>query len=629
MASRERRQFGLWDSPIQAHHLTGAVRFRDVAWDSDGHTLVWLEGRGADNVIVGQTQSDEAPRDLTTGIPVRAQVGYGGGEFAVSRGQLYFVAASGRIYTQALVGGKPRPITPAFGKPASPTVSPNSRWLAYVHHGDGDDRLAIVDTEGTYWPQSLASGADFYMQPAWHPRGHDLAWIEWDHPQMPWDGSRLVLGKLRLSAHGLPSLRESTVLAGDVDTSVSQPTFSPDGRLLAYLSDQRGWSNLWIHYLESGQGRCLMEDNFDIATPAWVQGMRFYSFSSDSRQIYFARTQEGSRRLHCCTVESGEVTPVAELSAFTAVEQIAACSRGNGLACIGSSSRRSARVLSRRRGRILTHARSTGEMVDPEALSGPGAVTWKAEDGTVIHGLYYPPANPAFDGPGRPPLIVDVHGGPTGNAGAGYDAEIQYFATRGYAILSVDYRGSTGYGRRYMESLKGNWGVFDVEDAIGGARHLVDAGLVDPDRLVIMGGSAGGYTVLRALAAEPGFFKAGVCSYGISNLFSLAAETHKFEARYMDSLLGPLPEAAATYRERSPLFAADRLRDPIAIFQGTDDEVVPRDQSDAIVESLRQRHVPHVYHVFEGEGHGWRKPETVEAYVQAVESFLKEHVLFA
>jgi len=629
MASRELRQFGLWESPLQPRHLTGAVRFRGLAWDSDGRTLVWLEGRGADNVIVCQPQADEAPRDLTTGIPVRAQVGYGGGEFTVARGQLYFVEASGRLYTQALAGGASRPITPAFGKPASPTVSPDGRWLVYVHHGDGDDRLAIVDTDGRHWPRSLASGADFYMQPAWHPRGRELAWIEWDHPQMPWDGSRLVLGRIRSSAHGLPSLRETTVLAGGADTSVSQPAFSPDGRLLAFLSDQRGWSNLWLHDLETGQCRCLVEEDDDIGAPAWVQGMRFFGFGDGGRRIYFARTRGGSRRLHSCAVADGEVSPVAELSALSSVEQLSVRPRGKGVACIGSSSQQSARILSLRRNRVFTHARSTGETVDPEALSVPGPVTWEAANGTAVHGLYYPPSSPAYEGSGRPPLIVDVHGGPTSHAGAGFDAQIQYFATRGYAVLAVNYRGSSGYGRRYMESLRGNWGLYDVEDAIGGARHLVEAGLVDPRRLVIMGGSAGGYTVLRALSTEPGFFRAGVCSYGISNLFALAADTHKFEARYLDSLLGPLPEAADLYRQRSPLFGADQLCDPVAIFQGADDEVVPRAQSDAIVESLRRRHVPHVYRVFEGEGHGWRKPETIEAFVRTVESFLKEHVLFA
>jgi dipeptidyl aminopeptidase/acylaminoacyl peptidase len=222
-----------------------------------------------------------------------------------------------------------------------------------------------------------------------------------------------------------------------------------------------------------------------------------------------------------------------------------------------------------------------------------------------------------------------VHGGPTSQVRAAFSADVQFFATRGYVVLDVNYRGSTGYGRAYMEALRGQWGVHDVDDAISGARYLIEQKLADPGKLVILGSSAGGFTVLRALTVQPRFFKAGVCLYGVSNLFTLAADTHKFEQRYLDSLLGPLPEAAAIYRERSPVFQADKIVDPLVIFQGETDEVVPRAQSDAIVESLRRRGVPHQYHVYPSEGHGWRKAETVEAYYTAVEKFLKLFVLFA
>jgi len=205
----------------------------------------------------------------------------------------------------------------------------------------------------------------------------------------------------------------------------------------------------------------------------------------------------------------------------------------------------------------------------------------------------------------------------------------QYFASRGYAVLQVNYRGSSGYGRAYRNALRGNWGILDVEDAISGARHLASRGLVDAQKMVIMGGSAGGYTVLRALATALGTFKAGICLYGVTNLFTLAADTHKFEQRYLDSIVGPLPETAERYRERSPIFQADRIRDPAAIFQGEEDQVVPRDQAETIVQALRANRVPHEYHLYPGEGHGWRKAETIEAFHQAVDKFLKQYVLFA
>lgn len=629
MSPKQQRPYGLWDSPVEPAHLSAAIRFRDVAWDSDGRTLVWLEGRGADNVIVCQSRPDEAPRDLTTGYRVRAQVGYGGGEFTVARGRLYFAEASGRLYARDLAGGEPRALTPAFGSPASPTVSADGRWVAYVHTYEGEDRLALVDSAGSQWPQVLASGADFYMQPAWHPRGRWLAWVEWDHPQMPWDGTRLQLARLRRPGDGAPRVAEVVTVAGSVDTAAGQPTFSPDGRSLAYLSDEGGWSQLWLHDLESGARRCLCTDEVDVGLPAWVQGVRVFTFSADSRQIFFSRTEGGPRRVYALEVGDGGPQAVSELAHLSHADQIAAAPRGSGLAFVGGSSQCPPRVMSLRRGRLFVHARSTGESLAPDTLSAPRAVSWSAADGNTVQGLYYAPMSAAFEAEGAPPLLVDIHGGPTGQVRASFDAEVQYFTTRGYAVLAVNYRGSTGCGRRYMEALRGNWGIYDVEDAVGGARHLVEIGLADASRLIIAGGSAGGYTVLRALTVHPGFFRAGLCSYGISNLLALASGTHKFEARYLDTMLGPLPRAAEAYRERSPLFAADRLVDPVAIFQGADDEVVPRAQSDALVESLRRRGVPHLYMIFEGEGHGWRRPETIDAYIRAVEAFLKEHVLFA
>ena len=625
----EIRQFGLWDSPLEPRDLARSKSFKDVAWDTDGRSLVWLEGRGADGVLVCQ-RDDQATRDLNPTLSVRARVGYGGGDFAVAGGHLFFAEqSSGRLYRQPLDAGPARPLTPAFGQAASPVVSRDGRWLVYVHTCEEIDRLAIVDIEGSFWPQRLVEGADFYMQPAWHPDGRRLVWIEWDQPQMPWDGTRLVMGTLRLGKKDLPRIESTTILAGDVDTAVFQPAFSPNGRFLAYVSDQRGWSDLYLYDLNSGATSCLTGDQTDVGTPAWVQGLRVFTFSADSRRIYFTRSEGGFRRAYCCTLANGEIAPVEELAEYTFIEQLAAAPKGQSLACIASSSQIPARIVSLDRKRPRVRARSSSESIRSTELTRPEALSWPAESGLRIHGLYYSPASSRFKGRGRPPLIVTVHGGPTSQADASYSGRNQFFATRGYALLDLNYRGSTGYGRKYMEALRSNWGICDVEDAISGAQHLIDAGLADPDRLVIMGGSAGGYTVLRTLTAKPGFFRAGICLYGISNLFTLAADTHKFEARYLDSLLGALPEASDVYRERSPIFAADRLRDPVAIFQGSDDQVVPPEQAEEIVASLRRRSVPHAYHLYEGEGHGWRKPETIEAFYQAVENFLKQHVLFA
>lgn len=627
MSDRQERPFGLWTSDLDPVALSQAKRLRDVAWDSDGQTLVWLEGRGAHGALVCQ-RGTSAPRDLNGDLSVRAQVGYGGGDFAVSAGHVYFVEDGGRIYRQPLAAGPAQAITPPFGHAAAPTPSPNGRHLIYVHSVDGVDRLVAVDGQGVRWPQIFAQGADFYMQPCWHPKGRMLAWIEWDHPQMPWDGSRLIVAHVGFRADGQPFAKEQCSVAGGSDESVAQPCFSPDGRHLVYASDCNGWSQLWCRDLATGQDRCLSAEPFDVATPAWVQGLRSYGFSADGA-LFFVRSERGGRRIYRMCMDSGAIAPVDAMAAYDHVEQLALAPRGRALACIASGPATPARIVVCSTDKVHVRARSSSESLPPEELSRPESISWKTADGSAVYGLYYPPASQRFVGRGQPPLVVNVHGGPTSFIEMGFEARAQYFATRGWAFLDLDYRGSTGHGRSYMEALRGNWGVSDVEDALSGAQHLCDEGLADAQRLVLCGGSAGGYTVLRTLAVHPGFFRAGLCLYGISNLFSLAADTHKFEARYLDSLLGPLPEAASVYRERSPIFCADAMRDPIALFQGSEDRVVPPTQAEEIVASLRRRGVPHAYHLYEGEGHGWRRPETIERFYRDVDAFLRAHVLFA
>ncbi len=622
--------FGLWPSPLAPADLAATRRLRDVAWDTDGQTLVWLENRGTDGVLVAQRGHD-APRDLNAARPARAQVGYGGGDFTVSHGRAYWVDASdGRLCVQSLDHGRPAPLTPAFGKAAAPAVSPDGRWLVYVHSAEDADSLAIVDAAGRQWPQKLAGGAGFYMQPVWHPRGRRLAWIEWDPPCMPWDGARLMLADLSFPAGGgLPRVRHLQQVAGDRDAAVFQPAFTPDGRGLVFAADDGDWSRLHLLELDNGHRRCLTPGPHDVGLPAWLQGMRVFALAPAGDRLYFTRAEGGARRLFTCGLADGRVDPVAPLAGYSWVEQPAAAPRGTALAAIASAFDTPPQVVTLARGRVRVRARASGVTPAPGRLAQPQALSWPAADGTLVHGLYYPPTHAGGPAAGRAPLIVAVHGGPTAQAGTGYDAGTQFFATRGYAVLQVNHRGSSGYGSAYVRALRGNWGVADVEDAVSGARYLVDKGRADAGRLVIMGGSAGGYTVLRALTVHPGLFRAGVCLYGICDLFALARETHRFEAHYLDALIGPLPAASGLYRARSPLFAADRLQDPIAIFQGSDDRVVPPSQAEQIVASLRARHVPHEYHVFSGEGHGWRQPATVEAFYLAVERFLRRYVLFA
>ncbi len=620
--------YGLWPSPISPQSLAQGLRLSALAWDHATSTLLWLEGRSDRGVLVAATPG-EAPRDLTTDLSVRARVGYGGGDIAAAQGYAYFISG-GRIYRRPLAAGTARPLTPAFGEAASPEISPDGRWLLYVHSYEGMDGLAIVDTEGSLWPQKLAYGDDFYMQPTWHRDGQHIAWVSWNHPQMPWDGTTLSLATLDTTGSGTPRIIEQTAIAGGRETAIFQPSFSPDGRYLAYVSDASGWDNLYLYDLHTHTHRPLVVDTAELGVPAWAQGMRTYAWSADNATIHYIRSELASAQLWAVQVASGACARLPGLEGYASFSQIASSPQGY-LAVLASGPRVPERLLiyDPAAGMARVAARSASESVPAELLSKPQALTWESGEGDEVYGLYYPPSNGPYRSTGLPPLIVMAHGGPTGQLSARHSAGNQFFTTRGYAVLDVNYRGSSGYGRDYRNKLREQWGCYDMEDVVSGARFLAAQGLVDAGKMVIMGGSAGGYTVLQSLIHYPGTFKAGICMYGVTNLFTLASDTHKLEQRYLDSLIGPLPDAGARYRERSPIFFAESISDPIAIFQGQEDRVVPMEQAESIVAALRRRGVPHEYHLYPGEGHGWRKSETIAAFYETVLRFLKQYVLFA
>jgi len=626
------RQYGLWDSPITPVSLARGLRFSDVTWD-EGGALVWLEGRSDRNVLVVQPPDGNAPRDLNDTYSARARVGYGGGDFCMGGGNVYFVEAeSKRIYRQPVTSGTPTPITPAFGATAAPTLSPDGKWLLFINSYEDQDVLALVDTDGKFWPQKVASGADFYMQPAWHPDGLRIAWIEWNHPNMPWDGTTLRMAEMSFPTDQTPVVKNVTTIAGDENTSIYQPEFSPDGRFLAYVSDDSGWWQLYLYDLENGKHRQITHELAEHGSPAWIQGLHNYGFDPQGKHIYFLRNKDAQVSLWSYEIEHGTEERLNLDIEYTYMAQISVSN--HGIALIASAGREPTRVIvvqptaSSHAAQTRIVRRSVAEEIPAIAYSDPHSISWEGMDGGTAHGIYYPPQSDRFEGIGLAPLVVKIHGGPTSQRYVQFDASNQYFATRGYAVLEVNYRGSTGYGREYRNKLRQNWGIYDVQDAVSGAQHLINQGLVDGSKVVIMGGSAGGFTVVKALEDHPGFFKAGINLFGVTNQFTLAADTHKFEQHYTDTLLGPLPEASSLYRERSPIFFADKIQDPIAVFQGEDDVVVPHAQSDELVESLRRRGIPHIYHLYAGEGHGFRKEKTIEHMYTEIEKFLRQYVIY-
>ena len=615
------RAYGLWESKITPDLIAAAIRLSDVQWDSDGRTLIWREERAGQGVLLAQP-AGEAPYGLTCEHNVRGGVFYGGGEFNVRNGLVVYAAKDGRLYRRTLSAGFPQPITPEFGSAAAPQISSDNQWVAFVHTYEGTDVLAVVDAEGKRWPDKLTVGADFYMQPAWQPDGGAIAWVEWDHPNMPWDGTRLMYAVLEGSP---PRIRVAQQLAGDADTPILQPAFSPEGRYLSYIQNQGEWDQLMLRDLQTGTLSVLVEDAA-LLKPAWVQGVVVQAWAPTSDRIIFLQSRAGVSVLNQVDVATGEITPL-DLRPYTVLSQPVVNAEG-AVAMITSAPTVSPRVISKRGEKVTIHQRSTSEVIPAEELPTPYEIQWTSSDGAAVYGIYSPPTSSRFIAEGLPPAIVLIHGGPTSAVMVGFDLEAAFFTSRGYGFLSVNYRGSTGYGRAYREALRGQWGKLDVIDAAGAAQVLIDQGLANPGMLAIKGSSAGGYTVLNTLIRFPGLFKAGICAYGVSNLFTLAMDTHKFEERYTDSLVGPLPEAAEKYRAWSPEFHARAIKDPVAIFQGDEDKVVPPGQAEAIVKALKASGVPHEYHLYLGEGHGFRQAETRRAYYHAMERFLMQYVVF-
>jgi dipeptidyl aminopeptidase/acylaminoacyl peptidase len=589
-------------------------RLLDVQW-ADRNTLVWLEGRSDRTVLVAASLSRGWHRDLTRSWKVAARVGYGGGEFTATEDSVFFVEGP-RLYRQLLSGGPPVKLAELDAPISSPAVSPDGSLVAVVAGGEDRDRLLVLPSTGGS-ATVVRQGPDFLMQPCWHPDSRRLAWIEWDHPHMPWDESRTAWAKLdtgtALRAVRIAGLRSPGVAS-------FQPTFSPDGRWLAVVTDVSGWFNLSLYDLRDGTLRYRLEEEAEHAGPAWVHGLRTYGWASGG-SLVLTRHSSAHTTLRRWEPETGTLHEINGLEGWTDLRQPAVSAEGDGLAMVASHPLHSHRLLVRHRGLWTTPVVSVPQVFQPDLEAGSPVQHLTLGTGVqTCYGLFQRPHQAG----GPWPLVVRLHGGPTSQYLAEYDDEVCRFLQRGYAVLSLNYRGSFGYGRRYRDQLRGGWGDLEVEDVLTAVEDLIRLGWADPDRVVLVGGSAGGMTVLLALARYPGRFQAGICRYPVVDPEKLDAETHRFESRYLEGLLGPYAEHRDRYRARSPLQQAGRIRDPVAIFHGDADQVVPLAPVERFASELQRQGVFCRLHVFRGEGHGWRRWETVQEYWERADAFLRE-----
>ena len=609
--------YGSWKSPITAEAVAaGEVGLEQIRLD--GGDVYWIERRsneGGRKVIVRRSADGQLADVTPVGFNARTRVHeYGGGDYVVSGGTIIFSNFLDQRFYLQRPGSHPRPLTPAAELRYADGVIDRGRNLLFCvredhrGHGDAINTLVRIDLTTENAGKILISGNNFYSSPRLSPDNSRLAWLTWNHPNMPWDGTELWLGKLTVDG----SIDEPVRVAGSMNESIFQPEWSPDGGLY-FISDRSGWWNIYRWRNKTVEPLCLKDAEF--GQPQWVFSSALYGFASEGRIIC---SYASNGRDHLATLDTTTKALDDIECPFTAISQVRVA--GDRVVFIGASSTEPTSIVSlhlvTRKLEVLRKSREAG--VDGGYLANPRAIEFPTEGGLTAYGYFYPPWNQDYTAPAneQPPLIVMSHGGPTSASSSSLKYAVQYWTSRGIAVLDVNYGGSSGYGREYRERLKGRWGIVDVDDCVNGARYLVGRGDVDSNRLAIRGGSAGGYTTLCALTFRD-TFRAGASHYGVSDLEALAKDTHKFESRYLDSLIGPYPQRRDLYIERSPIHFTDRLNCPMILFQGLEDKVVPPNQAEKMVEAVRAKGLPVAYLTFEGEQHGFRKAENIKRVLEA------------
>ena len=590
---KTRAPYGSWRSPISVEQLAGAGEpfFGYAIVDFGPEGLLWVEQRNAEGGRAALVRDGVELTPKTFNARTRVHE-YGGGAVWCGGGAIFASRFDdGRVYR--VENGEVSPVTPEPPEPnalryADGVVSDGRVTCVRESHGDSvvNDLVAFPVDGGT--PEVVASGRDFYSSPRWSADGSRLAYLAWDHPLLPFLGCELWV--------------DGEHVAGGADEAVFQPTWGPDGALY-WVSDRDGWWNLYR------DGEQLTQLEAELGCPHWIFGLRTYDFLADGR-IACTVIDRAVHSYALLDPQSGELEPL-DLPFTASMPYVTG--HGTRFAILAATPTESGgiHVVDADTSTYETVARTWTHELDPASVSVGRPIEFES-NGRRAHAFYYPPANADFEAPDGelPPLRVSIHGGPTAQTMLAFFLPVQFLTSRGWGVVDVNYGGSTGFGRAYRELLHDEWGVVDLEDCIAAARHLAETGEVDPKRMSIAGGSAGGYTTLLALA-QSDVFAAGTSAFGVTDLVTFTDVTHKFEERYMDWLLGPLPDALDVYRERSPITHADSIRSPVMITQGLDDKVVPPSRAEQIVEALERNDVPYLYVPLEGEGHGFRRRESL------------------
>lgn len=597
----------------------------------EGGTVFYVRMADGRRTIVRQSLASGLAQVVATEPAPAGTVGYGGGVFAVHRDSLVYAGKDCRLWAIDLSSGQQWAVTPAFEGLASPSISPDGRFVAFVVELDRHADVLLADLRGSSLPVKLSDSPAFANHPSFSPDGSRVVWQEWGEYDMPWDQAWLRVARLArptpgaTAAHELLPVSVSTLKQDRV--SHSSPQFSPDGKRLAYTSDESGWRSLWVADADAQGGARIDAGEGEIGFPDWIQRRVSVRWSPTGNCLYALRRRDSQDSL--LRVAWPEMSVDALPTGFTTLDDLSMGSdeRGNDRWAYAASTPAAPHaIVVRSDGHEVSIATFGVGLIDPESLSVPDRLSWATSNGETTHGLLYPAVGPeARSGPR--PLMVMIHGGPTSEVSNGWNAQAQYFATRGWHYLCVNHRGGTGRGRAYQDKLNGRWGVVDVEDARSGAEHLVERGLADPLRLVITGGSAGGYTTLMALVKQPDFWRAGVTLYPVGELYELKRGAHRFEANYEETLIGRLPEAGALWKERSPLTHAKNTRAPLLVFHGKEDKAVPHQQSVDFVSAAQRAGAVAELVSYGGEGHGFVKESTRRDVIERMERFLDKYVI--